>query len=52
MELLEVQKDPFSDYNLSFKEIVEKNGFYFESHEVETEDGYLLTVYRVRAPTT
>jgi len=27
--------------------VVEENGFKFESHEVETEDGYFLTVFRV-----
>jgi pimeloyl-ACP methyl ester carboxylesterase len=35
------------DYYKSFQQVVEENGFKFEQHEVETEDGYLLTVFRV-----
>ena len=35
------------DYYKTFQEVVEENGFKFESHEVQTEDGYILTVFRV-----
>lgn len=30
------------------KEIVEENGFAFEEHTVITEDGYILTLHRIR----
>ena len=52
LEILGITEDPLSDYNLSFKQIVEKYGFIFESHTVETIDGYLLELFRVRAPLT
>ena len=32
-------------HNIS--QIIEENGFVFEQHEVQTEDGYLLTVHRL-----
>ena len=37
---------PF-DADLSIKEIVERHGYLFESHEVTTEDGYILTLHRI-----
>lgn len=37
-----------ADYYLSFKEIVEKAGYVFDSYEVTTEDGYILTMFRIR----
>ena len=36
-----------SDVAKSFDEICSQNGFAFEQHEVTTEDGYILTVYRI-----
>ena len=36
------------DFRLGFKNIVEENGFRFQSHQTETEDGYVLTMYRIR----
>ena len=38
-------KDP--DETRSFKEIAEANGFPYEEHIVLTEDGYLLTQFRI-----
>jgi len=35
------------DADLSIKEIVEHHGYLFESHEVITEDGYILTLHRI-----
>ena len=35
------------DADLSIKEIVEHHGYLFESHEVTTEDGYILTLHRI-----
>ena len=40
--------DMNSDYNKDFRRMTEDNGFVFDEYEVETEDGYLLTLYRVR----
>eukprot|EP00347_Sterkiella_histriomuscorum_P011029 403374021 len=39
------QTDP--DVNKSFKQIVEDNGFVFESHLVTTRDGYELKMFRI-----
>jgi hypothetical protein len=50
--LLAHKSNEESDYNKQFKEIAESNGFEFESHSVVTKDGYILELYRVRAPFT
>ena len=34
-------------YYQTYKDIVESAGFKHEEYEVETEDGYLLDVYRI-----
>ena len=39
-------KDP--DFNRSFQEIVNNAGFFFEDHQVVTEDGYILDVFRIK----
>ena len=36
-----------SDAKRSFEEICVENGFKFETHEVTTEDGYILNVFRI-----
>ena len=36
-----------SDAKRSFEEICTENGFQFEIHEVTTEDGYELNVFRI-----
>ena len=36
------------EMEMSIEEIVERSGFRIERHEVTTEDGYILAVYRVR----
>jgi hypothetical protein len=38
------------DYHLSFDQIVKNAGFNFEQHKVTTEDGYILTMFRIRSP--
>ena len=43
---IEVNGD-VSDAKRSFYEICEENGFDYEEHKVTTEDGYILTVYRI-----
>jgi hypothetical protein len=35
------------DFDRSFKDIVENNGFIFENHTVTTGDGYILALFRV-----
>ena len=50
--MFDIQNDPLSDFNLDFKTIVERNGLLFNEYEVATADGYLLTMYRIRAPRT
>ena len=35
------------DVTKTFDELCSQNGFAFEQHEVTTEDGYILTVYRI-----
>ena len=32
---------------MTFEQIVKKNGFHFEEHEVHTKDGYYLTAFRI-----
>jgi Partial alpha/beta-hydrolase lipase region len=32
---------------LGFKEICDANGFLFEQHATATEDGYILTLFRI-----
>ena len=36
-----------SDAKRTFQEICVENGFGFEEHTVTTEDGYILTVWRI-----
>ena len=36
-----------TDYFKTFKEIVKSSGYQMECHEVETEDGYLLDIFRI-----
>ncbi|XP_046748126.1 lipase 3-like isoform X2 [Diprion similis] len=35
------------DVHLSTPELIEKYGYHSETHEVKTEDGYILTVHRI-----
>ena len=35
------------DAGRTFSEICSENGFKFEEHKVTTDDGYMLTVYRI-----
>ena len=35
------------DVTKTFDELCSQNGFAFEQHDVTTEDGYILTVYRI-----
>ena len=34
---------------MSFQDIVESSGFLFEDHKVTTDDGYILTLFRIRS---
>ena len=43
----EKKKHP-KDYYLSFQEIVENAGYVFDEYKVTTEDGYILTMFRIR----
>ena len=45
-EALPVSGDT-SDANRNFKEICVNAGFHFEQHQVITDDGYILAVYRI-----
>lgn len=38
-----------AEYYQSLKEIVEDQGFIFEEHDTVTDDGYILTVHRIRS---
>jgi len=40
-------KDQTGDGKRDFQELAVKNGFQFEQHTVTTEDGYILTVWRI-----
>lgn len=40
------------DYYLSFEEMVKNAGYKFECHEVTTEDGYILKVFRIMGAST
>ena len=35
------------DAKLNFEQICAENGFAYETHEVTTEDGYILNVFRI-----
>jgi lysosomal acid lipase/cholesteryl ester hydrolase len=35
------------DFSKSFIQIVNENGYSFETHEVKTEDGYKLNLFRI-----
>jgi hypothetical protein len=52
MELMQMDQDrtvpDLSDYFKTFKEIVKSNGYAMECHEIETDDGYLLDVFRIQ----
>lgn len=52
LELMSMDKDravpDLSDYFKTFKDIVSSNGYAMECHEIETEDGYLLDVFRIQ----
>ena len=37
-----------SDYFKSFKQVVESKGFGYECHTVQTEDGYVLNMFRIQ----
>ena len=41
-------RDQTGDGKLTFQELCTKYGFQFQSHTVTTEDGYILTQYRIR----
>lgn len=43
---------PDPDFRRSFKEIVNENGFIFEKYDVVTEDGYILSLFRIVANST
>ena len=43
----DVSGKQFDDRYHTFQQIVEENGFVFEEHTVETQDGYILTMHRV-----
>jgi len=43
-----VKSDPRAKWTVG--EIVEHDGFYFERHNVMTEDGYILALHRVFLP--
>jgi hypothetical protein len=36
-----------SDYFKTFKQVTESNGFAYECHTVQTDDGYILNMFRV-----
>ena len=37
-----------ADFYKTFKQIVEENGFTYETHETTTDDGYILNVFRIK----
>lgn len=37
-----------SDYFKSFKQLVEQNGLSYECHTVQTDDGYILNMFRIQ----
>ena len=50
MDLNEIKKDKNSDFNKTFQQIVESNGFLFDEYEAVKQDDYVLTMFRIRAP--
>lgn len=47
MAAMALARDDTGDSKLSFEELCVKYGFRFESHSVTTEDGYILTQFRI-----
>lgn len=45
----EVDPNADPDMSKSFQELVQQNGFIFESHPVTTKDGYKLNLFRIRS---
>ena len=41
--------DRDADFGKTFEEIVVENGFFFESHQVVTDDGYILNMFRIKS---
>ena len=41
---------PDDEYSFEFEDIVEEYGYEFDHHHPETEDGYILSLFRVRKP--
>jgi hypothetical protein len=39
--------DSDPDISKTFQQIVQENGFAFEEHQVTTDDGYILKVFRI-----
>ncbi|CAH0553309.1 unnamed protein product [Brassicogethes aeneus] len=39
--------EPHPDLDLTIEQVLTKYGYPFEVHDIETEDGYLLTTYRI-----
>ena len=37
-----------SDYFASFKQLVESKGFAYECHTIQTQDGYILNMFRIQ----
>lgn len=42
-----INRDDSGDGKRNFAEICAENGFAYEEHRVQTEDGYILTQYRI-----
>ena len=42
-----IVKAEVNDADLSIEEIVKHHGYFFETHEVITDDGYILSLHRI-----
>lgn len=46
-----LNNDPhYEEESMSLKQLVEREGFKYEEHQVTTRDGYILTMMRIRQP--
>lgn len=47
---LENKTTKYPEEDMTLRQLVERLGFSFEEHQVTTQDGYILTMHRVRQP--
>lgn len=52
IDLVNYSQKHYIEEDMTFRQQVEAQGLLFEQHQVTTDDGYILTVHRIKARTT